>query len=38
VTSYQGKGYKKEALKRVLQKISFSPSVQGTMELELLYM
>jgi Ca-activated chloride channel homolog len=38
VTSYQGKGYKKEALKKVLQKLSFSPSVKGTMELELVYM
>jgi len=38
VTSYQGKGYKKEALKKVLQKLAFSPSVKGTMELELLYM
>jgi len=38
VTSYQGKGYKKEALKKVFQKLSFSPSVKGTMELELLYM
>ena len=38
VTSYQGKGYKKEALKKALQKFSFSPSVKGTMELELLYM
>jgi Ca-activated chloride channel homolog len=37
VTSYQGKGYKKEALKKVLQKILFSPSVKGTVELELLY-
>jgi Ca-activated chloride channel family protein len=38
VTSYQGKGYKKEALKKVLQKLSFSPAVKGTMELELVYM
>jgi Ca-activated chloride channel family protein len=38
VTSYQGKGYKKEALKKTLQKLSFSPSMKGTMELELLYM
>jgi Ca-activated chloride channel family protein len=38
VTSYQGKGYKKEALKKVLQKLSFSPSVKGFMELELLYL
>jgi Ca-activated chloride channel family protein len=38
VTSYQGKGYKKEALKKALQKLSFSPSVTSTMELELLYM
>ncbi len=38
VTTYQGKGYKKEALKKVLQKLAFSPSVKGTMELELLYM
>ncbi|OGP54026.1 MAG: hypothetical protein A2Y65_06120 [Deltaproteobacteria bacterium RBG_13_52_11] len=38
VKSYQGKGYKKEALKRVLQKIAFSPSVKGTIELELLYL
>jgi hypothetical protein len=37
VTSYQGKGYKKEALKKVLQRLSFSPSVKGTMELELVY-
>ncbi len=38
VTSYQGKGYKKEALEKVLQKLSFTPSMTGTMELELLYM
>ena len=37
VTSYQGKGYEKEALKKVLQKLSFAASVKGTMELELLY-
>jgi Ca-activated chloride channel family protein len=38
VTSYQGKGYKKEALKKVLQKLSFPRTVTGTIELELLYM
>jgi Ca-activated chloride channel family protein len=38
VTSYQGKGYKKETLKKVLQRLSFSPSLTGTMELELVYM
>jgi Ca-activated chloride channel family protein len=38
VTSYQGKGYKKEALTKVLKKLSFSPSVKGAMELELLYL
>jgi len=38
LTSYQGKGYKKEVLKKALQKLSFSPSVKGTIELELLYM
>jgi Ca-activated chloride channel family protein len=37
VASYQGKGYKKEALKKALQRLSFAPSVKGTMELELVY-
>ncbi|OGP84571.1 MAG: hypothetical protein A2Z08_03915 [Deltaproteobacteria bacterium RBG_16_54_11] len=38
VKSHQGKGYKKEALEKVLQKLSFSPSVKGAIELELLYL
>jgi len=38
VKSYQGKGYKKEALEKVLQKIAFASSVKGTIELELLYL
>ena len=38
VKSYQGKGYKKEALEKVFQKIAFASSVKGTIELELLYM
>jgi Ca-activated chloride channel family protein len=37
VKSYQGKGYKKDALKKVLQKITFASSVNGTLELELMY-
>jgi Ca-activated chloride channel family protein len=36
--SYQGKGYKKEALEKVFKKIAFSSPVQGSMELELLYL
>lgn len=38
VKSYQGKGYKKEALEKVLQKIVFTSSITGTIELELVYM
>jgi Ca-activated chloride channel family protein len=38
IKSYQGKGHKKDALKKVFQKITFASSVKGTMELELLYM
>ncbi len=38
VKSYQGKGYKKNALKKLLQKITFASSVNGTIELELMYM
>ena len=38
VKSYQGKGYKKEALEEVLQNIAFASSVTGTIELELVYM
>jgi Ca-activated chloride channel family protein len=38
VKSYQGKGYKKDTLKKVLQKITFASSVNGAIELELLYM
>lgn len=38
VKSYQGKGYKKEALEQVFRKITFSPSVKGTIELELVYL
>ncbi|MCJ7663389.1 MAG: hypothetical protein MUO24_04030, partial [Desulfobacterales bacterium] len=38
ITSYQGKGYKKDALKKVLQKITFSPAVKGTVELEIEYL
>ncbi|MBN1254787.1 MAG: VWA domain-containing protein [Deltaproteobacteria bacterium] len=38
VKSYQGKGYKKEALEKVLQKIAFASSVKGTIEVELQYM
>jgi Ca-activated chloride channel family protein len=37
VKSYQGKGYKKDALKKVLQKVTFASSVNGTIELELMY-
>ena len=35
--SYQGKGYNKDALKKVLQKVTFASSVNGTLELELTY-
>ena len=35
---YQGKGYKKEVLEKVFQRITFTSSVTGTLELELLYM
>jgi Ca-activated chloride channel family protein len=35
--SYQGKGYKKDIIKKVLQKITFASSVNGTLELELMY-
>ena len=38
VKGYQGKGYKKEALEKVLQKVAFASSVRGAIELELLYM
>lgn len=38
IKSYQGKGYKKEALEKVFQRIAFASSVKGTLELELLYM
>jgi Ca-activated chloride channel family protein len=37
VKSYQGKGYKKDTLEKVLQKITFASSVNGPIELELLY-
>ena len=37
VKSYQGKGYKKDAMVKVLQKITFTSSVNGPIELELLY-
>jgi Ca-activated chloride channel family protein len=36
--SYQGKGYKKEALEKVFQRIAFASSLNGSIELELLYM
>jgi Ca-activated chloride channel family protein len=38
IKSYQGKGYKKNALEKVLQKLTFTSSLNGTLELELLYM
>jgi len=38
VKNYQRKGYKREALKKVLQKIAFASSVKGTIVLELVYM
>jgi Ca-activated chloride channel family protein len=38
VKSHQGKAYKKEALEKVFQKLSFPPAVKGFMELELLYL
>jgi len=38
VKRYQGKGYKREALEKVLQKIAFASSIKGTIELELVYM
>jgi Ca-activated chloride channel family protein len=38
VKSYQGTGYKKEVLEKVLQKIAFASSVKGTIEVELQYM
>jgi Ca-activated chloride channel family protein len=38
ITSYQGKGYKKDALKKVLQKMTFLPSLKGTIELEIEYL
>jgi Ca-activated chloride channel family protein len=37
VKSYQGKGYKKNALKKVLQKMAFASSVSDKIELELMY-
>jgi Ca-activated chloride channel family protein len=37
VKSYQGKGYKKDVLEKVFQKITFASSVNGTLELELMY-
>jgi Ca-activated chloride channel family protein len=37
VKSYQGKGYKKDALEKVLQKMVFASSVNGAIELELIY-
>ena len=37
VKSHEGKGYKKEALSQVLQKIAFAASMQGPVELELVY-
>ncbi|MBW2038078.1 MAG: VWA domain-containing protein [Deltaproteobacteria bacterium] len=37
VKNYHGKAYKKEVLEKILQKIVFSPSIKGTMELELIY-
>jgi Ca-activated chloride channel family protein len=37
VKSYQGKGYKKDALVKVFQKVTFASSVNGTIELELMY-
>jgi Ca-activated chloride channel homolog len=38
VKSYQGKGYKKKDLEKVLKKIAFASSIKGTIELELQYM
>jgi Ca-activated chloride channel family protein len=38
IKSYQGKGYKKDALEKVFQKIAFDSSVNGTIEAELQYM
>jgi Ca-activated chloride channel family protein len=37
VKSYQGKGYKKDVLKKVLQKVTLASSINGTLELELMY-
>ena len=37
VKSHEGKGYKREALAQVLQKIVFVASMQGPVELELVY-
>lgn len=37
VKSHEGKGYKKEALTQVLQKIAFAASMHGLVELELVY-
>jgi Ca-activated chloride channel family protein len=37
IESFQGKGYKKEVLEKILQKIVFSPSIKGKMELELVF-
>jgi hypothetical protein len=37
IESFQGKGYKKEVLEKILQKAIFSPSIKGKMELELVF-
>ena len=37
IESFQGKGYKKEVLEKILQKIVFSPPIKGKMELELVF-
>ena len=37
IESFQGKGYKKEVLKKILQKAIFSPTIKGKMELELVF-
>jgi Ca-activated chloride channel family protein len=37
IKNYEGKGYKKDALEMVLQKVTFASSLNGPIELELLY-
>ena len=37
IKGFQGKTCKKEVLEKTLQKLAFSSSVKGTMELELVY-